>query len=207
MEHGAIRVDAPGKFAEADKDKLPPVYPFFGGHANSYSSVDVDDEVWLLATSDNPRQLHWFRKDDHVEADAGLLEGKNVEIFMNRTSGIGWATLMFEDGTGWLIRNGEGKINIRKDGSILLDTGDPHRAIDINAGGISLGSVGKSKHKAAYGDEVQECFEYIHASLAALQQAASASLYTAHLVPAITAQISNIKSKIPEVTSENVTLD
>jgi hypothetical protein len=202
-----IKVDAPGKFAAADKDKLPPVYPFFGQHTNSFSSVDVDDEVWLLSCSDNKRQLHWFRKDNYEEANLDLMNGKNVDILVNRESGAGWATLMFEDGQGWIIRNNDGKINVRKDGSILLDSGDPHRVIDICSDSISLGSVGGSKHKAAYGDEVQQIFESVYAMMQTLKVAAGQSSFTAHLVPAIESQITNIKTKIPLVTSENVTLD
>ena len=135
------------------------------------------------------------------------MEGKNVEILMNRESGIGWATLMFEDGMGWLIRNGEGKINIRKDGSILIDSGNPHRVIDVCMDSISLGSAGGSKHKAAYGDEVQECLECIYATLETLKYAAASTAFTTHLAPAIESQLANIKNKIPKITSENVTLD
>lgn len=206
MGQGKIKVEAPGLFAGSEKNNCPPVYPFFGQHANSYSSVNEGDEVWLLSCSDNKRQLHWFRKDNYEEADVGLMDGKNVEILMNRESGIGWATLMFEDGMGWIIRNNNSIVNITTDG-VLLDSGAPHRVIDINSDCISIGSAGKSKYKAALGDEVQKTFESIYALLKSLKSAADMSAYTKHLVPAIESQLESINSRIPKVTSDNVTLD
>ena len=206
LRQGKIKVEAPGLFAGADKDNCPPVYPFFGQHPNSYSSVNEGDEVWLLSCTDNKRQLHWFRKDDYEENNAGLLDGKNVEIIMNRESGIGWATLLFEDGMGWIIRNNNSAINITSDG-ILLDTGAPHRTIDINSGGISLGTAGGSKHKAALGDEVQRTFQAILGTLNSLAIAAESTAFTKHLAPAIRSQIDSISTRIPKITSDNVTLD
>lgn len=207
LGRGKIRVEAPGKFSAADKDSLPPVYPFFGQHANSYTTVNEGDEVWLLSCSDNPRQLHWIRKDNFEENDQEMMGGKNVEILMNQKSGIGWATLLFEDGTGWLLRNGEGIINIDKDGNILLSINEPNRAISISSEGISLGTKGVSNHKAAFGDETQKALEVIYALFNALKMAAGESKFTAHLVPAITSQLSGLDIQIPKITSENVTLD
>ena len=206
MGQGKIKVEAPGLFAGAEKDNCPPVYPFFGQHANSYSSVEEGDEVWLLSCTDNKRQLHWIRKDDHEKADVGLMDGKNVEILMNRESGVGWATLMFEDGMGWIIRNNNSIINVTTDG-VMLDAGAPHRVIDINSGCISLGTAGKSKYKAALGDEVQKAFESTYALLKALRAAANMSAYTKHLVPAIDSQLSSLDQRIPKIISDNVTLD
>lgn len=206
MGQGKIKVEAPGLFAGAEKDKCPPVYPFFGQHANSYSSVEEGDEVWLLSCTDNKRQLHWIRKDDHEEADAGLMEGKNVEIIMRRESNTGWATLMFDDGHGWIISNNQATVKITTDG-VLVDAGATRRVIDVNRDNISLGSQGKSSHKAALGDEVQKTFESIYATLNALKVAASSSIYTMHLVPAIESQLEVINSRIPKVTSEIVTLE
>lgn len=207
LGQGKIRVDAPGKFSEDDKGSLPPVWPFFGQHANSYSSVKEGDEVWLLACSDNKRQLHWIRKDNFEEADAGWMEGENVEIFMNREQATGWAVLMFSDGTGWVMRNGEASINIQNDGKITLDPGIPNRALEISVDGISLGSRGQSRHKAARGDEVQDCLSAIAATLKSLKVAASKSAYTKHLVPAINSQLKGLNKKISQVTSENVSID
>lgn len=207
MGQGKIRVEAPGKFAEADKDNLPPVYPFFGQHANSYTSVDIDDEVWLLSCSDNKRQLHWIRKDNFEVNDAGLMEGKNVDILMHRKSGKGWATLMFDDGNGWVITNDRAAIKLDPDGSVLLTNGEPNRDISIDTNGISLGTVGGSLHKACFGDETQNALICISAMLEALSVAAGKSAYTAHLVPAIKSYIKTLSDTIPKVTSENVTLD
>ena len=50
-------------FSNKDIDNSPPIYPFFGNHANTYSQPKEGDEVWVLNLSDNSRQLYWFRKD------------------------------------------------------------------------------------------------------------------------------------------------
>ena len=67
LEEGNITASAPGLFSKEDSDKLPPIYPFTGLHANQFSSVNTGDEVWILNFSDNPMQLYWFRKDDYKE--------------------------------------------------------------------------------------------------------------------------------------------
>lgn len=206
LDQGKIKVEAPGKFAEADKDNLPPVYPFFGQHANSYSSVNVDDEVWLLSCSDNKRQLHWIRKDNFEEEDKDLINGKNVDILMNRSSGISRAILMFDDENGWLIQNGPGSIRMSNDGSIYITSGDTNRGISITPSGISFGTSGASNHTACFGDETQKAMECIYALFEALKLAAGKSAYTAHLVPAIESQIKALNDTIPNITSVNVTM-
>ena len=116
-------------------------------------SVNVDDEVWLLSCSDNKRQLHWIRKDNFEEEDKDLINGKNVDILMNRSSGISRAILMFDDENGWLIQNGPGSIRMSNDGSIHITSGDTNRGISITPSGISFGTSGASNHTACFGDE------------------------------------------------------
>ena len=52
LENGKIKASAPGLFTEEDKDLNPPIMPFWelmGGHANTFSTPIVGDEIWLLA--------------------------------------------------------------------------------------------------------------------------------------------------------------
>lgn len=207
LEAGEIEVEAPGLFSAKDIGKLPPVRPFFGGHANTYSAPLVGQEVWVMNQADNPQSLFWFRKDDYKEADKDLMTGKNVEILCNRENGRGWATIYFEDGTGWIISNNEAKIQIRKNGSIFLDTGMPHRQIDINGSNISLGTEGKSSHPAVYGDNLQDVLEYIQTALDTIKQAANTNVYTKPIAMALNTLPATIKKKIPSILSTNITLD
>lgn len=207
LGHGNIKVEAPGLFSAEDQENLPQVMPFFGLHSNTYSEPKVDDEVWVLNVTDNPLQLFWFRKDDRSEHNNNLEEEENVEIICNREAGTGYATIYFSDGTGWMFRNGDSFINIKKDGSILLDIGTGHRQVHICSDSISLGSEGGSAHSACFGDEVQNVLNLIQSCLATIKMAASTNPYTIAIANALGGQPDRIGQAIPKIVSQNVTLD
>ncbi len=207
LDNNTIRAGAPGLFDRNDKDKLPIILPWpCGINKNSYSQINELDEVWVVNFSDNPLQLYWFRKDD-VNDNKDIISEENVEILCNREAGMGWATIYFSDGSGWVIRNSDSKIQIRPDGSILMDTNIPHRAIDVNMGSISLGSVGGSKSPAVYGDELMEVLVKIQVALNIIKQSANMSPYTKPIAIALKSLPSQIEKLIPKIISPNVTLD
>lgn len=207
MGQGNIKVEAPGLFSAEDIDYLPTVMPFFGLHANTYSEPKIQDEVWVLNLDDNPQQLFWFRKDDRSEPNKNLESEQNVEILCNREAGIGFATIYFSDGTGWMFRNGDSFIQIKADGSILLNPDIPSRCIHLNQESISLGSENKSAHPAAYADKLQDILEMLTTCLSTIRQAASTNSFTAPISTAIGGTPEKIKSVIPKIVSPNVTLD
>lgn len=207
LGNGKIKVEAPGLFSAEDQDLLPPIYPWFGQHANSYSEPLVGDEVWVLNFEDNPMQLHWFRKDDRTEPNQELEGEENVEVICNREAKDGYATIYFSDGTGWMFRNGESYMQIRADGSLILNPGFPNRTIHLCQDSISLGSENKSAHQAALADQVQKCFENIVTCLNTMRQAASTNPYTSAVGAAIGGTPEKISNLIPTIGSTNVTLD
>jgi hypothetical protein len=207
LDGGKIRAMVPGLFPEEFKDKLPPIYPFFTNHSNSFSEPKVYEDVWVLNFPDNPLDLHWFRKDNHVEVDKEILQGKNVEVLCNREAGMGYAQIYFTDGTGWIIRNEESIIQIRKDGSIMLQMDWPHRTIDINSDNISLGSEGQSSHPAALGDKTQDSITAICGLLNAVSTVAKTNPYTMMISTTIDSLLPGIKSSIGPIASKHVTLD
>lgn len=208
LSNGQIKASAPGLFSPVDLENLPPIYPFFGGHANTYSEPTVGDEVWVLNVLDNNRQLYWFRKDNFEQSNIGLIQETNVEVICNREFGGGlWATIYFSDGSGWVIKRDDSKIQIDPDGNIILDTGMPYRCIDINTSGISLGSRGESSHPAAYGDKIEDALLYIYTALEAIQIAADTNPYTKGISIALQSQLPKIEQTIPEISSPNVNLE
>nr|DAR30039.1 MAG TPA: baseplate assembly protein [Caudoviricetes sp.] len=208
LEGGNIKVEAPGLFRREDAPNNPPVMPFFGGHANSYSSVKVGDEVWVMNQSDNKLDLRWFRKDDHLIPDKKLYnDGKNVEVVVNREVAGGWASLYFTDGSGWVITHKGAVISIERDGSILLDSGAPHGSISVGADGINIGTAGRSAHPAAFGDEVEDCLNTIMQAIQGIYQASSTNLYTLPISIAIKGLAEKLKKQIPEIKSTNVSID
>ena len=208
LGEGKIKAAVPGLFSEVDEiEKLPPIYHWSGVHANSFSEPKKNDEVWVLNLEDNPLQLHWFRKDPTIENDKEILEEENVEILCNRETGMSWATIYFSDGSGWVIKNDDSKIQIRKDGTILLDSAWPHRVIDINPQNISLGSKGTSKHKAVYGDVLMDILLEIQSTLDLMKKASMTNPYTMALGKAIGKSADKIKEDIPKMISSHVTLD
>lgn len=202
---GNVKVEAPGLFSEEDKENLPPVYPFFGLHANSYSEPKEQDEVWVLNFDDNPLQLHWFRKDDRRGHNDELEGEENVEIICNREAGTGYATIYFSDGTGWMFRNGESFINIEANGNIKLCASG--MILHVTSSGISLGSENKSAHPAAFGDKTEEALSTIASCFSAIAQAAGSNAYTLPIKSAIGSTPSKINNQASQVPSDKITLD
>lgn len=207
LDNGKIRAEVPGLFTREYQDKLPPIYPFFTNHSNSYSEPKVYDNVWVLNFSDNPLDLHWFRMDDHVECDKEILEQENVEILCNREAGMGWAQIYFTDGTGWIIKNDESLIQIRQDGSIKMQMDWPHRTIDINDKNISLGTEGQSEHPAALGDKTQDSITAICGLLNAVAMVSKTNPYTMMIGTTIDSLLQSVKDTVGPISSKHVTLD
>ena len=213
--NGSIKASAPGLFSEEDDHSLlPPVYPFPIGHANSFSSPKVGDEVWVLSYSDNPLQLHWFRKDHFIDNDKDFPigeEGENVEIVVNRNYGDDenpkWATIYFSNGSGWIIKEDQSIINIKPDGSILLKTNFDKRIIDICKDSIALGAEGKAEDNAMLFSKWEEWANGIVDYFTnTLMPAASANPYTMNLAPVFGQAAALLKPKITPVKSEHVTI-
>lgn len=203
---GTIKVSAPGLFNENDKDNLPPVYPLFLSHCNQFSSPIVDDEIWVLNLTNNTQQLYWFRKDNFIENNEEILNGDNVEVLCSKESGMGWATIYFSDGTGWIIKNDRSVIQINKDGEIQLNYPLAHRCIDINSNNISIGSQGESAHPAAYGDKVGDLLWKIYMTFNSIKTSAAVNPYTANIASAIS-MIGDWSDEIPDIESQHVTID
>ena len=209
---GQIKIEAPGLFSKQHIQQLPWVYPFFTGHTNQFSKPIVNQEVWVLNNKENPSQLYWFLKNEdqfkEIEKFEEITKDTNVECVVHREVGSGWATLYFSDGQGWIIRhNSDSIIQIRKDGSILLENpNETNRSIDICNNSISLGKKGGSDHPASLGDKVQECFDLIQQCLKTVKQAAAGNAYTSNIATAIGSFPDKLKNKIPETLSKEVTL-
>lgn len=205
-EPGIIKASAPGLFSAEDHDNLPPIYPFFnimGAHTRCYSEPTVGDEIWIMNFSDNPMQLYWFRKDNYKDND--IINDTNVEIICDRRAHGGSASIYFSDGTGWVITSSGAKININKEGNILLSSSDG-MIIDIN-NGISLGAEGKSSHTACYADECKKVLNDIVNVLNIIEDVSGKNVYTKHINVAIKGKADKIKNNIPDIESHKVTLE
>lgn len=203
---GNVKVTAPGLFSEEDKDLLPTVMPFFGLHANTYSEPKLDDEVWVLNFDDNSLQLFWFRKDDRTEHNSEIEGEENVEVLCNREAGTGYAMIYFSDGTGWMFRNGSSLMNIRADGTIILNA-NGNMMLHVTDSGISLGSENQSAHPGCFGDETQKALQMISSCLKAIRQAAQPNTYTAPIGVAIGSTPENLDQQAEAIISNKITLD
>lgn len=205
---GTIKVASSGMFCEADLENLPPVYPFFPGPRNNFSMVDVDDEVWLLAFSDNPLQLYYFRKDLLTEEYKDLVddETKDLEVLASRDSGLGKARIYFVERDGWIIQNQDSIIQILGE-QILLKTPNAHRTIDISSDGISLGTEGGSAEPAVLGNKLVNTLNILDNLLSAVETAASSTPYTIPIAMAIKPLLPMFSESIDKITSAHVTLD
>jgi hypothetical protein len=207
---GVIKASCCGLFSDVDEpDKLPPVYQFSFGGANNFYMPHEDEEIWLLFFDDNPLELFYIRKENVNENLNKLLKTKHeeCEVLMSKELSTGFVQFYFTDGEGWILRNFDSVIQIRADGSILLDTGSAHRKIDINDNSISLGSIGNSAHTAAYGDEVVAAFRNVitifNVMLKTCFNYAGFSIFQ----PIIKVFIDDLEAQIEKIESQHVTLD
>ena len=207
LEAGNILAEVPGLFSSQDIDLLPPIEPFFHGAENAFSKPKEYQDVWVLNMEDNPQQLYWIRKDKLVEKNGELLNEENVEILCNRESGIGWATIYFSDGSGWVIKKDESIIQIRQDGSIVMKVDWPHRAIEIAESSINIGTEGKAAHPAAYGDKIEDILTDLCMLLKSMQLVANTNPYTVMLSKVMKPQIKSIQEKIGTISSQHVRID
>lgn len=209
-EKGTVKVCCSGLFSEQDStDLLPPVYPFNIGNSNTFSSPLVDDEVWVMFFNDNPLELFYIRKDNFPENIQEILSNdyENVEVIVSREIGSGFIQLYFSDGDGWIIRNKDSFIQLRKNGSILIDSGKQHRKIDINDSGISLGSIGQSAHTAVYGDKLYKTLNTLNNMIKTLSKTAKESPYTISLSVALDSLQPIFEASLEDLESPHVTLD
>jgi hypothetical protein len=170
--------------------------------------VDVDDEVWLLAFSDNPLQLYYFRKDLLTEEYNDLVddETKDLEVLASRDSGLGKARIYFVERDGWIIQNQDSIIQILGE-QILLKTPNAHRTIDISSDGISLGTEGGSAEPAVLGNKLVNTLNILDNLLSAIETAASSTPYTIPIAMAIKPLLPMFSESIDKITSAHVTLD
>ena len=211
LDDGVIKASAPGLFNFTDDpSKMPPIMPWqIGSNCNSFSKLKVHDDVWIMNFSDNPRQLYWFRRDRMSEQEnmTQVLTETNVEILCNREVAGEWCSIYFSDGSGWIVSKGSSIIQIRPDGSILLNTDFPKRCIDISAKSISLGKEGGSSHPAVYGDEVANVFMSILSILRQIQIGTNLNPHTKIISDVLGATLPGLEKQIPNIISPHVTLE
>lgn len=209
-DFGTIKACCCGLFSDQDEpDKIPPMYPFPFQAANGFSKLQEGDEIWVISFDDNNMELFYIRKDNIKKELNDLLSNsyEEVEVLASKEMPLGMIQLYFTDGDGWIIRNVNSVINIRKDGSILLDSGSAHRKIDICDNSISIGSEGGSTHSAAYGDSVEVSLTILNNLLDAISVSAKKNPYTAFIGSTIDLFRPLFEQTIENISSPHVTLD
>lgn len=217
LDDGLIKASAPGLFSfTEDLEKMPPIMPWFiGNTSNAFSKLKQYDEVWIMNFSDNPQQLYWFRKDNITnnnellipDTDKRVVDEENVEILCNRDVKGDLCTIYFSDGSGWVISKGESIVQIKADGTIRLSIGLDNRCIDINGKNISIGSPDESAHPAAYGDNVADLLFSLCILLNSVALKAVSNPYTIAIGTELLQKLPAIIDKIPNISSQHVTID
>lgn len=208
IENGKIKAAAQGLFSDKEEtSKLPPVYPFvnlIGGHENSFSTPMVDDDIWVLNCTDNPLQLYWFRRDNIHNLDSLFEESgkENVEVICHREASNGWATLYFSDGSGWVLRNNETKINLTKNGNIELT--NPNQSIILDST-VHLGGT-SGEQPAVLGDELVSNLQSIANTFSATA-AVCTTPYLSPLKGPLDSGAQILNSMIQKILSKNVKLN
>ena len=215
LENGKIKASAPGLFSSSDDPTLlPPIMPFYeliGSHPNTFSTPRKGDEIWVLNCSDNPLQLYWFRKDSHIDNNKEVFEETQetpVEILCNVESGVGYASLFFSDGTGWVLKNDMSRLQIDANGNIIMTNGFRNRNMIINDDGVYLGvdkidDPDSDTHPVAYADELIKILNQLCGILELTATAAGANPYTMALQMPLN-KVANVKELISKIESPHV---
>lgn len=205
LENGQIKADVPGLFSQEDIDSLPPIYPWtFHAGCNSFSSVLVGDEVWVMREEENPRSLHWLRKDD-ISKECGHLINANedLDIICSRDAGTGRAILAYSESTGWMISLGDAQINISPELVVSLTNGGTELSLD--GGQIFLGP--NKSHTGCYGDVAAQAMDTLSNCIKDIMNAASKNVYTMPISTVLPPYVQQFKDYGNKISSDVVKLD
>lgn len=211
--YGTIKASVTGVFSEeSNPDLLPPVYQFGQLHRGAFSKPKENDPIWVIVNRSNPQELVYIRQNDLHGQLADILDNgyEDVEVLMRTESGTGYAQILFNTDDGLILQNDSSSITIKPDGTINLTTGDPHKTLEINSDGISLGSEGTSAEPAVLGDKTEDAlnklWDCINAVVMALN---SADPYAAPAMGMVQGQgvLPKAKTAIAQIKSKYVTLD
>lgn len=220
--YGTIKAEVHGIFSREDQDKLPPIQMWPMGGTNTFSSINVGDEIWVLYNETNPEQLYWFRKDDHVNNNGkfnkfttssgeskSLQEHAGIEVLFSKEVGSGWASMYYSDEDGCTIKNQDAKLQVDPNGDIIASNGQPHGTIKIDDDGINLGGAEKSedRHPVPHGDKVEELFGKMLKAFRSIQVAAETSIYTKAIAEAIKLELGKFEDDMQYINSDHVTVD
>lgn len=184
---------------------------------NTLDVPAIDEVVYVVATNGQLRWRHmdFFDKEamDQFVGDDNYLKSlviayKNLNKFeSNGHFFIGWA-----DSTGFSIVKDDGRIEIRKDNSVLLYNGK--QSVHVNEDRISLGSENESLEPAVMGDQNKLSLEMLNDEIKALGNltkqhmtllgiACESSNFTKHLKPFVDNFGNNFKSRADEMFNQN----
>lgn len=210
--YGTIKATSPGLFSiEDDPELLPPITPFVQINENGFSSVKVDDPVWILYDKSNSQFLQYIRIVQLSPDIRDLLDSENsdnIEILFSRDTDNGLYQIFFSDGTGIKFLKDESYILITPNGDIEISKNDEmNRCISISADSICIGKgvddASKVNDYVAKGNEVEDCLSTINNILTKLQSLCSGNPYTMNLSPAFT-ELPSLTTKINRVSSKDV---
>lgn len=203
---GVIKASVPGLFSGSDAaDDLPPIHPFPFDGCNAFSTVEKDDEVWVMFFDNNPLELFWMRKDNgNGYYDDYLNDNKYVDILCLRRTPTSKAILLFSEGDGWLLKFKDSLLRINPKGEILLTNGSGHRSITINDDNVGIGGT---TEPAVLGDKLVDCLNKLNKVLMLIEVTAKSSPYTIPISEAMSDAREAFADAINPIKSDNVRLD
>lgn len=209
-EHGTIKASCAGVFSEEDDENmLPPVYPFMQSSASSFNQPQVEDLIWVWLFNDNPQELYYTFRSDTKSQSSQILSKKPKDsvILASRDAGFSKSQLFYSSDDGWVMQNDSSDIKIDKDYNISISKNDPHRTVEVNDEGISLGSSGKSSEPAVLGDHLVSALRKLSAGLSATAESLKSNPYTAESGAKLESVLGAFDKSIEQILSKHVTLD
>lgn len=210
--YGTVKASVTGVFSEdADPDTLPPVIPFGTMSRGTFSHPKENDPIWVILNRDNPQELLYVRQTDLPNQLSDTLDKsyEDVEVLMRTESGTGYAQILFDTEEGLMVQNDTSFVNIDKDGNIVIKKDGPHRTIEINSDGISIGSEGSSAEPACLGNKTEDALNKLWNCINMITVALSSDPYASPGISAVKSSgvLDTAKSAITKIKSKNVTLD
>lgn len=207
---GTIKASCAGVFSEEDDPAmLPPVIPFLPDSSSSFNQPHVNDMIWVWTFVNNPQELYYTYRSDTKQQSSQVLDKKpkDAQILMSRNAGFSKAQMYYSTEDGMVMQNDSADIKIDKDKNIRMSRNEPHRTVEVNDDGISLGSEGKSSEPAVLGDHLTSALKKLAACLNNTAESLKANPYTAESGVKLASGLHAFEAAIEKICSKNVTLD
>lgn len=143
--YGTVRAEVYGLFTEYENlEDLPVIKPLFTLSRNAYTQPKVDDKIYVLFSTDDPRLLFYFFMCDYQNQLSEILDNnsdyKPIDVIFKSDNDGNVAQIIYNttDGNELLIQNGDSFIKMTDDTIEIFNSADSTK-INMSEDSITIG--------------------------------------------------------------------